>query len=96
MRQAVGEADNNRGAFLGEAEHTGLLPAHWRRQRQALQHWQIRIGLAVRGEHLDIDTESRPEVVSQPGRRRRIWYRDHTAKARQVRAAGEFGKLALY
>lgn len=91
VRQPVGEAHHHRGVFLGEAKQAGLLTAHGRRQRQAGQDRQIRIRFAIGQQHQDVHAVARPEVIAQPGRRRRIRNCDHTAEAWQVIAAVSSG-----
>jgi uncharacterized MAPEG superfamily protein len=65
------------------------------RQGHPRQNRYLGIRLAIRTEHLQVDRETRAEVVAQTGVRRRIRNAHHPGKAWQVVAAGELGVLAV-
>ncbi|MCY1376302.1 hypothetical protein D9M69_637810 [compost metagenome] len=94
--QAVGEAHDHGGPFLGEAEHARFLTSGRRRQGHAGEDRQGSVRLAIGQQHLHVHGEARAEVVAQAVAVRGVRYCDHTTKARQVVTAAEFGELPLY
>ena len=96
MRQAVGEAHHNLGAFLGKRIDAHFLATGGQRQRHAGQYRQPGIWFAIRPHDLNVDRIARPEVVTDPGAGRGVCHGDNPSKAWQVVTTGEFGELSFY
>src|SRR3990167_5842864 len=96
VRQAVGEAHHNLGAFLWKGIDAHFLATGGQWQRHARQDRQLAVWLAVRPHDLDVDRIARPEVITDPGAGRGVGHGDNAGKAWQVVTTGEVGKLSFY
>ncbi|MNN26010.1 hypothetical protein D3C81_1395050 [compost metagenome] len=96
VRQAVGEAHHYPRALLRKGVDAHFLASGGQRQRNASERRHGRIWLVIRAEYDNVHGVARPEVIAQPGVRRRVGHGGNLGKARQVITTGEFGELALY
>ena len=96
VRQAVGKAHHNLGAFLGKRIDAHLFATGGQWEWHAGQDRQLGVWLAVPAHDFDVDRIARPEVVTDSGAGRGVGHPDNPGKAWQVLTAGEFGELSFY